>query len=82
MVAARNVDTGVTTPVQTNDAGVYTLPSLIPGKYQLTAEHAGFRKAVINGVTLEVGGVLTVNVPLELGQTTESVEVSGGGDAG
>lgn len=74
-VIARNVATGVTTTVTTNDAGAYTMPSLIPGKYQFTAEHSGFRKHVVDNVVLEVAGVLTLNMPLELGQTTESVEV-------
>jgi hypothetical protein len=74
-VTARNVDTGVTTVVTTNDAGAYTMPSLIPGTYQFTAEHPGFRKAVVDNVILQVAGVLTLNLPLELGQTTESVEV-------
>jgi hypothetical protein len=75
IVIARNVDTGVTTPVTTNEAGVYSMPSLLPGKYQLAAEHPGFRKAFINDVILEVGAVLTININLELGQTTETVEV-------
>ncbi len=74
-VTARNVDTGVTTPVATNDAGVYTMPSLIPGKYQLAAEHAGFRRSIVNDVALEVAGVVNINFALELGQTTETVEV-------
>jgi Carboxypeptidase regulatory-like domain/TonB-dependent Receptor Plug Domain len=74
-VTARNVETGVATAATTNDAGAYTMPSLIPGTYQFTAEHPGFRKAVIDNVILQVAGVLTLNMPLELGQTTESVEV-------
>jgi hypothetical protein len=74
-VTARNVDTGVATAVTTNDAGVYTMPSLIPGTYQFTAEHPGFRRAVVDHVILQVAGALTLNMPLELGQTNESVEV-------
>ncbi len=74
-VTATNVDTGVRTPVQTNEAGVYTMPSLLPGKYTLIAERDGFRKATVNNVVLQVGTVLTLNIPLELGATSESVEV-------
>ncbi len=74
-VTGRNVDTGVATTVTTNDAGVYNMPSLGPGTYQFTAEHPGFRKAVIDNVILQVATNLTLNMPLELGQTTESVEV-------
>src|ERR1700756_4205852 len=59
-VTAANVETGLRTPVQTNEAGVYTMPALSPGKYTFTAEHAGFRKAVLNDVVLQVGSVLTL----------------------
>jgi len=74
-VTARDVDTGVATVVTTNESGIYSMPSLLPGKYQFTAEHPGFRKAVIDNVILQVAGVLTLNMPLEIGQATESVEV-------
>ncbi|MBZ5606585.1 MAG: carboxypeptidase regulatory-like domain-containing protein, partial [Acidobacteriia bacterium] len=74
-VTALNIATGVRTPVQTNEAGIYTMPSLLPGKYTFTAEHAGFRKAVVDEVILQVGTKLTLNMTLELGATTESVEV-------
>ena len=47
------------------------------GRYRFSAEHPGFRKATIPDVDLAVGAKLTVNIPLELGQTTETVEVQG-----
>lgn len=74
-VIAANNDTGIRTTVQTNEAGVYKMPSLLPGTYTFSAEHTGFRKAVINNVILQVGTVLTLNMSLELGATTETVEV-------
>ncbi|HLH00677.1 MAG TPA: carboxypeptidase regulatory-like domain-containing protein [Bryobacteraceae bacterium] len=74
-VTALNTSTGAATPVTTNEAGVYTMPSLPPGNYSFTAEHPGFRKAVIADVVLQVGTVLTLNMGLDLGQTTETVEV-------
>src|SRR5579872_53279 len=74
-VTALNVATGVRTPVTTNEAGVYTMPSLPPGTYTITAEHEGFRKSTVDGVVLQVGSVLTLNLSLEIGSTTESVEV-------
>ena len=75
VVIARNVDTGAAAPVATNDAGVYTMPQLRPGRYIFTAEHPGFRRSVINDVELDVGANLVLNMGLELGQTTEVVEV-------
>src|SRR6266849_3820103 len=76
-VTALNTATGVVTTTQTNQAGVYEFAALSPGQYRLTVEHPGFRKAVISDITLDVGSQLTVNIPLELGQTSESVEVQG-----
>src|SRR5260370_38476046 len=76
-VTALNTATGVVTTTQTNQAGVYEFAALSPGQYRFTAEHPGFRKAVISDVTLDVGSQLSVNIPLELGQTCEPVEVKG-----
>ncbi len=75
-LTALNVASGVAITASTNEAGVYVFPSLPPGSYRLTAEHAGFRKATITDITLDVGSQITVNIQLELGQTTETVEVT------
>ena len=74
-VMAVNVDTGVSTSTLTNTSGVYVFASLPPGKYRIAAEHPGFRRAVFNNVELAVGSQITVNFALDLGQTSESVEV-------
>jgi len=52
------------------------VPALIPGSYRLTFEAAGFKRLVQSGITLQVGDVLPVNIRLELGQLSESVQVS------
>src|SRR5207253_7578702 len=62
-VTALNAATGIVTTTQTNQAGVYVFAALSPGQYRLTVEHAGFRKAVISDVTLDVGSQLTVSIP-------------------
>src|SRR6516225_4553413 len=74
-VTALDTTTGVSTPVTTNSAGVYTMPGLLPGKYNFTVEYPGFRKSVREGVILETGSVLTLNMALELGASTQTVEV-------
>src|SRR5215470_13173756 len=74
-VTALDTTTGVSTPVTTNGAGVYTMPGLLPGNYTFTAEHPGFRKSVREGVILETGSTLTLNIGLELGASTQTVEV-------
>ena len=77
-VVALNIETGVATTTQTNSAGVYIFAALPPGAYRISAEHAGFRKALITDITLEVGARLTYNLALEIGSTTETVEVQAG----
>src|SRR6516165_3625479 len=76
-VTALDTTTGVSTPVTTNGAGVYTMPGLLPGRYNFTAEYPGFRKSVRSDVILETGVVLTLNIGLELGASTQTVEVQG-----
>ena len=80
-VIALNNSTGVASSTTTNDAGVFIFAALPPSQYRISAEHTGFRKAVMSDVTLEVGAKLTLNLSLELGATTESVEVQSGGAA-
>ena len=45
-VRATNTQTGVVTSAVTNESGTYTIPSLLPGTYRLTAELPGFRTQV------------------------------------
>lgn len=75
-VSAENVRTGVVFTTTSNEAGVYLFAALPPGVYRITAEHTGFRRFVYNEVVLEVGARLSLNIPLELGTTAETVEVT------
>ena len=74
-VVARNVNTGVRYEITSNQYGVYLLPLLPPGSYELSCELQGFKKFVLPGLVLETGSTATVNVGLEVGQVTESVIV-------
>jgi len=74
-VKVTNVDTNVTSTLKTNRAGVYVASSLIVGTYRVEAEAAGFKKAVADRITLEVGATPKVDLSLAVGRTTEVVEV-------
>jgi len=74
-VTAFNVGTGLGISTVTNSAGVYVFPSLPPGPYRIAAQHPGFRRAVIHEIELAVGSQISVNIDLDLGQASESVEV-------
>lgn len=72
---ATNVTTGVRHETSSNVQGVYVFPALQPGTYRVEAEHPGFRRYVLEGLALEVGARLQINVKLDVGAITESVEV-------
>ena len=74
-VALRNGENGRTRNSVSRN-GDYRLDALQPGTYQLTIEAAGFKRSVIEGVKLEVGQVLRMDVHLTLGQVSESVTVT------
>ncbi len=61
----------------TNDAGIFVFPSQPVGTYRLEATAAGFRKEVVEGVTVQVGQPITVNVRLQPGAASESITVTG-----
>ena len=74
-VTAQNVNTGVRYEAATNQNGVYLLPLLPPGSYELACELRGFKKFLRTGLVLETGTTATVNAVLEVGAVTESVVV-------
>ena len=80
-ITALNVNTGISSIQRSNEAGVYSFLTLTPGEYRFTAEKPGFRRRVIEGALLRVGDHFDQNVVLEVGAVSESVEISGTGDA-
>jgi hypothetical protein len=75
-VTVRNAATGVTTEATTSEAGTYQFPFLIPGNYELTCEQSGFKKVLRKGIVLDTGTTRTVDIALEVGATTETVQVT------
>src|ERR1035437_9093916 len=76
-VTATDVETGVQTPGTTNSTGFYHLQNLPIGVYNISVEHAGFRKYLREGITLTTGQRLGLDVGLELGLTGQSITVTG-----
>ncbi|MFN0101264.1 MAG: TonB-dependent receptor domain-containing protein [Bryobacteraceae bacterium] len=62
--------------VATNQDGNFTKDRLIPGVYTVEVEASGFRKAVTRRVQVSVDSSARIDVALEVGQVTESVEVT------
>jgi hypothetical protein len=76
-IAVLSVDTGVRRPVTSNETGYYSVPSLPPGHYTITAQKSGFKPVVRSGVRLEVGQIARIDFVMELGAVSESMEVVG-----
>ena len=75
-VTITNGGTGQTLTFTTNSAGLYNSGSLIPGDYKVRVEDKGFRTSELP-VTVEVGAISSGNIKLEVGQTSQVVEVQG-----
>jgi hypothetical protein len=75
-ISAENIATGIVVTAVTNDAGIYTFPSIPPGTYRLTGEAPGFRTQVFNDVIVAVGARMNINFFLQVGATDDTVEVT------
>lgn len=76
-ILVRNTGTNFQFKAAANDTGFYTAPGLAVGEYEVTAWAPGFKKTVRSGVVLEVDQRAQVNLSLEVGQVSETVEVVG-----
>src|SRR5947208_7161195 len=74
-VTATQTDTGLKRSAVSTETGVYVLPNLPVGPYRLEASLPGFRTYVQTGLVLQVGSNPVVNVLLDVGQVSETVEV-------
>ena len=74
-VAATNKGTGITSTASTGANGSYTIPLLPVGIYDLTAEQSGFKKFVQNGIAVEVGQTTRVDIGMQIGEVSQTVEV-------
>ena len=70
-----NSETNVAAAAATNHTGDYTLPFLIPGTYILFVEMGGFRRFEQTGIRVQVDDKVAINVTLQLGGASETVEV-------
>ncbi|MFB3826291.1 MAG: carboxypeptidase regulatory-like domain-containing protein [Bryobacteraceae bacterium] len=75
-VTARNTQTGVEAGTQANAEGLYRLPYLHPGVYDLSAEAQGFQKARVTGINLLVGLTATVDFALQVGPVQNEVTIT------
>ena len=74
-VTATEVDTGISQSALTQEDGSYTIPLLPPGRYQLSAEKAGFEKTTQGIITLAVDAHPKIDLQLKVGSQATTIEV-------
>lgn len=76
-VKVTNTGTNSVVTVTANGDGGYRVSNLAPGKYKIETSVSGFAPAIADNVTVEVGLVTTIDIPLTLGTAVATVEVTG-----
>ncbi len=76
-VTVTNPATGQSVSAKSRADGTYEVTSLRPAAYTLTVEHPGFEKSVQTGIKLDVNQKARVDVQLQVGAITTTVEVAG-----
>ncbi|MDP2999628.1 MAG: TonB-dependent receptor [Bryobacterales bacterium] len=74
-IAIRSTTTGAERRAQTNEAGLFTVPLLQPGTYDVRVERQGFKPISQAGIALEVDQRAELNFSLEVGTLSEQIEV-------
>src|SRR6266853_1075863 len=74
-VTLKNLATNESRIVQTDSKGEYLFPSLLPGKYSISANAQGFKTRVISEVELQVNQTARIDLKLPVGEVSERVEV-------
>ncbi len=76
-VTITETSTNISLTATTNEAGLYTFPSLKDGTYKVVAELAGFKKVIRDGIIVPVNTTIRVDLRMEVGALEESITVVG-----
>uniref|UniRef100_Q01ZH1 TonB-dependent transporter Oar-like beta-barrel domain-containing protein n=1 Tax=Solibacter usitatus (strain Ellin6076) TaxID=234267 RepID=Q01ZH1_SOLUE len=70
-----NVGTNASTEVMASSSGEYSVANLGPGAYRLEITKPGFQSAIVDNIILTAGATARVDVRLQVGGVTQTVEV-------
>jgi hypothetical protein len=70
-------DTNVSRTTHSNESGNFSFNDVPPGNYSVTVEMTGFKKEQQRGISLLVNTTQRVDIALQTGNVTESIEVTG-----
>lgn len=75
-ISLTNTATNAVRTTISTDSGDYTFPSVAPGAYSVKVEKAAFKSATSTGVEVQIQQTVRLDFTLEVGQVSESIEVS------
>jgi outer membrane receptor protein involved in Fe transport len=78
-VTVTSAERKTTDVVVTNASGNYVKDRLLPGAYELKAEIAGYRAAIVSSVKIGIDARANIDLKLEVGRITESINVTADG---
>ncbi len=74
---AVNEATSVASEATTNQEGIYVIPFLLPGRYEITATRSGFKTVVRSGIEIRADDRIELNLTMSVGTVGERIEVTG-----
>src|SRR5882724_5807462 len=77
-VTLQNLNVNATLETSTGSNGQYAFPTVVPGTYKVSATMRGFRTTTVPTFTVEVAKSYTLDIKMELGEVSETVEVAAG----
>ncbi len=75
-VTLTNLGTSDKRAIESDAAGAYTFVNILPGNYRIEAEKAGFKHFKREPVVVEVGSGLRIDLAMEVGAVTQTIEVT------
>ncbi|MCX6613422.1 MAG: carboxypeptidase-like regulatory domain-containing protein, partial [Acidobacteria bacterium] len=75
-ITIKNSSTNASRSTTTNGEGLYSFPALVPGTYSVKVDKAGFKTFNQSNIEVQVQASLRVDVAMQLGQVSETIEVS------
>ena len=76
-VVVINLNTNERRSATTGEAGLYQFANLVPATYRLEAESSGFKRFVREPIVLEVQQTVRIDIAMQVGEVTETIEVTG-----
>jgi hypothetical protein len=75
-VTSRNIDQNIKKSAASDDSGIYSIPLLLPGNYEVTVEAKGLQTQIRKDILLEVNQTATLDFTLPVSQVSTAVDVT------